>query len=414
MFLGVKLGVYEYIPKKYTPMSLTAIQVKNAKPSDKQQKLADGDGMFLLIHPNGSKYWRLKYYFEGKEKVLALGVYPHTSLLDARAKTADARKRLANNIDPSLLRKTQKLKAIQNAASTFEIVSREWHEKQSVKLVPKNAARNLSILVRNVFPYIGSVPISQVTASQLLEVIQRIEKKGIIESAHRAMQICGQILRYAIATGRAQTDLSLVLKGALTPVKEKHHASITEPKKVADLLNAIDGYEGAFVTKCALKLAPMLFVRPGELRHAEWSEFTKDEEEKAEWRIPASKMKMNEVHIVPLASQAVSILRNLREHTGHGKYLFPGVRTADRPMSENTVNAALRRLGYTKEEMTGHGFRSMASTILHEQAWSHDAIERQLAHAERNKISAAYNYAQYLDIRREMMQSWADYLDGLK
>jgi integrase len=395
-------------------MKLTVLQVKNAKATTKQTKMADGSGMFLLVHPNGSKYWRLKYYFAGKEKILALGVYPHVSLSDARERVAEAKKLLANNADPGLIKKTQKLEAVKAAANTFEAVALEWHEKQSAKWVPQNAARNRSILVRNVFPYIGIIPISQVTAAQLLDVLKRIEKRGIIETAHRTMQICGQIFRYAIATGRAQADLSLVLKGALTPVKEKHHASITDPKKVGDLLLAIDGYEGSFVTQCALKLAPMLFVRPGELRHAEWEDFSMDGKAAPEWRIPAIKMKMNDVHIVPLATQAVDILKALHEQTGHAKYVFPGVRTTDRPMSENTVNAALRRLGYSKDEMTGHGFRSMASTILHEQGWPHEAIERQLAHAERNKVSAAYNYAQHLEKRREIMQNWADYLDALK
>ena len=394
-------------------MELTAIQLKNAKPKVKQYKLADGKGMFLLVHPNGSKYWRLKYYFSGKEKILALGVYPVVSLSEARNKREDAKKLIANNIDPSIVKKTQKLVATQSAEATFEVVSLEWHAKQSNKWVPKNAARNLSILANYVFPHIGSIPIAQITAAQLLAVIQRIEKRGIIETAHRTMQICGQIFRFAIATGRAQADLSVVLRGALTPVREKHHASITEPRKITTLLKAIDGYEGAFITQCALKLAPLLFVRPGELRHAEWSEFNLNVGV-AEWRIPASKMKMNDVHIVPLAVQALDVFRELHKQTGHTKYVFPGVRSADRPMSENTVNAALRRLGYSKDEMTGHGFRSMASTILHEQAWPHEAIERQLAHAERNKISAAYNYAQHMDKRKEMMQAWADYIDETK
>lgn len=394
-------------------MKLTAIQVKNAKPEIKQYKVADGAGMYLLVHPNGSKYWRLKYYFAGKEKILALGVYPVINLSEARDRRDVAKKLMANNIDPGLNKKTQKLNATQSANATFEVVSLEWHTKQSNKWVPKNAARNLSILVTYVFPHIGNIPVAHITAAQLLTVIQRIERRGIIETAHRTMQICGQIFRFAIATGRAQADLSLVLKGALTPVREKHHASITEPSKISDLLIAIDDYKGAYITQCALRLAPLLFVRPGELRHAEWSEFDFNDEA-AEWRIPASKMKMKDVHIVPLAQQALIILRELHKQTGHAKYVFPGVRTADRPMSENTINAALRRLGYSKAEMTGHGFRSMASTILHEQAWPHDAIERQLAHAERNKISAAYNYAQHMEKRREMMQHWADYLDELK
>jgi integrase len=390
-------------------MVLTDTAVRNAKPTSKAYKLSDGEGLYLLINTAG-KYWRFDYRYQGKRKTLALGVYPATTLADARDKRGRARKLLASDADPGEVKQTQKQQAKLLAANTFEAVAREWHEKQSVKWVPKNAARTLSLLERQIFPYIGKMPIAQVKASMLLDAIQRIEKRGNIETAHRAMMNCGQIFRYAIATDRAQADLSLVLKGALIPNKEKHHASITDPKKIGDLLRTLNGYDGAFITRCALKLAPLVFVRPGELRHAEWAEIDLDA---MEWRLPANKMKMKVVHIVPLSSQAVEILRDLHQHTGSGKYVFPGLRTTDRPMSENTVNAALRRLGYEKDEMTGHGFRSMASTILHEQGWPHEAIERQLAHAERNKVSAAYNYAEHLPKRREMMQAWADYMDGL-
>jgi integrase len=391
-------------------MALTHIAINGAKPTAKPYKLADAGGLYMLVHPNGSKYWRLKYRFAGKEKVLALGIYPHVSLADARERRDQAKKLLANNTDPGEVKQTLKIKAKQSAANTFEAVAREWHTKQSVKWVPKNAARTLSLLERNIFPFLGKIPIAQVTPASLLDTIQKIEKRGNIETAHRAMMNCGQIFRYAIATGRAQADLSLVLKGALTPVKAKHHASITDPKTIGDLLRTLEAYNGSFVTRAALRLAPLVFVRPGELRGAEWADV---DLENGEWRIPAQKMKMKSLHIVPLCSQAKEILRELHQHTGHGKYLFPGVRDAERPMSENTVNAALRRLGYGKDEMTGHGFRSMASTILHEQGWPHEAIERQLAHAERNKVSAAYNYAEHLPKRREMMQAWADYLDAL-
>ena len=390
-------------------MPLTDTAIRNAKPAAKPYKLTDGEGLYLLLNAVG-KYWRFDYRMLGKRKTLAIGVYPDTSLSDARERRSQARKLLANNTDPSQIKQTLKQEAKLLSTNTFEAVAREWHKKQSVKWVPKNSARIISLLSRDIFHFIGKTPILQVTAAKLLDTIQKIEKRGNIETAHRAMMVCGQIFRYAIASGRAQADLSLVLKGSLIPVVEKHHASITDPKKIGALLRTLEGYEGSFLTNRALKLAPLLFVRPGELRHAEWSEIDLDV---SEWRIPASKMKMKTVHIVPLSQQSVVILQELKLHA-NGKYVFPGIRNIDRPMSENTVNGALRRMGYEKDEMTGHGFRSMASTILHEQGWQHEVVERQLAHADRNKVSAAYNYAEYLPKRKEMMQAWADYLDGLK
>jgi integrase len=391
-------------------MALTDIAVKSAKPQDKPYKLTDGDGMYLLVTATG-KYWRLDYRYLGKRKTLAIGVYPTITLADARERRYEARKSLANNVDPSESKVSARKEAIRNASITFEVVAREWHQKNTVKWSAKNTVRTLSLFERCIFPFIGKLPIADIKPSELLETIQRIEKRGNIQTAHRAMMNCGQIFRYAMATDRASQDISLVLRGSLTPIVEKHHASIQDPNKIGQLLRDIDAYEGLFVTKCALKLAPLFFVRPGELRQAEWSEFNLDE---AEWKIPAEKMKMKSVHIIPLSNQALEIIKELKNHTGHVKYLFPGLRSSDRAMSDNTVNAALRRLGYDKDEMSGHGFRSMASTILHEQGWPHDAIERQLAHADRNKVSAAYNYADYLPKRKEMMQKWADYLDELK
>ncbi len=391
-------------------MALTDIIVRTAKPKDKPYKLTDGDGMYLLVTATG-KYWRFDYRFLTKRKTLAIGVYPTISLADARERRSEARKSLANNIDPSESKITARKEAIRNSSITFELVAREWHQKNTVKWSAKNTVRTLSLFERAIFPHIGKLPIADIKPSDLLQTIKLIEQRGNIQTAHRAMMNCGQVFRYAMATDRASTDISFVLRGSLTPIVEKHHASIQDPKKIGFLLRDIDNYDGLFVTKCALKLAPLFFVRPGELRQAEWSEFNLED---AEWRIPANKMKMKALHIVPLASQALEILKQLKNHTGHVKYLFPGLRVSDRPMSDNTVNAALRRLGYDKNEMSGHGFRSMASTILHEQGWPHDAIERQLAHADRNKISAAYNYADYLPKRKEMMQKWADYLDGLK
>ena len=392
-------------------MPLTDIAVRNAKPSDKAQKLSDGGGLYLMVHPNGSKYWRLKYRFLSKEKVLAIGIYPHISLADARIKRDNAKKLLANNLDPSEVKQAKKVEDKLEAANTFEAVAREWLGKKAAKQVDKTRNRNLRILELNIFKHIGSTSINKVTSKALLVALHKMEQRGITDSAHRALQICGEVFRYAIATERAQADLSLVLKGALAPVKEKHHASITDAKGVADLLRSTFIYEGSFLTQQALKLAPLVFVRPGELRNAEWSEI---DLEAGEWRIAAHKMKMKAVHIIPLSKQAIEIFKDIKAFNGNGKYVFPGLRSTDRPMSENTVNAALRRLGFEKGEMTGHGFRSMASTILHEQGWPHEAIERQLAHSERNKVSAAYNYAEHLPKRREMMQSWADYLDALR
>lgn len=391
-------------------MPLTDIVVKSAKPKEKPYKLSDAESLYLFVSATG-KYWRYDYRYLGKRKTLALGVYPTISLAEAREGKNAAKKLLANGIDPSKSKISKRKEALRNAAITFEVVAREWHAKNATKWSPKNTARTLSLLERNIFPFIGNIPVADVKPSDLLETIQRIEKKGNIQTAHRAMMNCGQIFRYAMATDRADRDISFVLRGSLTPIVETHHASITDPKKIGHLLRDMDSYDGLFITKCALRLAPLFFVRPGELRHAEWAEFNF---ELAEWKIPASKMKMGAVHIVPLSKQAIKILYELKEHTGHLRYLFPSVRTPDRPISDNTVNAALRRLGYDSSEMTGHGFRSMASTILHEQGWPHDAIERQLAHAERNKVSSAYNYADYLPKRKEMMQKWADYLDELK
>lgn len=399
-------------PISCTPnMPLTDISIRTARPEAKPYKLADGGGLYVMVHPNGSKYWRLKYRVGGKEKVLAMGKYPLITLGDARERRAQAKRLLANGKDPSEVKQVQKLEAKGLATNTFEAVARDWHKKRLAKWTEKTSRRNIRILERNIFPYIGNLPIANVSSQALLDALHKMENRGVVDTAHRALQLCGEVFRYAIATGRAQADLSLVLKGALAPTQEKHHASITDPKKIGELMRDLFDYQGAFLTRQALRLAPLVFVRPGELRSAEWEEFDLDA---AEWRLPAKKMKMRGLHIVPLSRQAITILRELQPHTGNGKFVFPSVRTTERPMSENTINAALRRLGYTKDQMTGHGFRSMASTILHEQGWPHEAIERQLAHAERNKVVAAYNYAEYLPQRREMMQSWADYLDSLR
>ncbi len=385
--------------------------IRNAKPRDKAYKLTDEKGLYVFIKPNGSKAWRLKYRFLGKEKTLSIGLYPEVTLAEAREARDNARKKLANQIDPGLAKQISKRNAREAAENSFETIAREWYVKFSTKWSPSHGERILKRLEKDIFPWIGQVPISEITAPELLAALRRMESRGAVETAHRAHQNCGQIFRYAIATGRAERDTSNDLKGAIPPAKKKHHASITNPNGIGELLRAIDGYQGQTITKCALRLAPLVFVRPGELRHAEWSEFNLTN---AEWRIPAEKMKMRVMHIVPLSKQAIAILQELRPLTGNGKYLFPSVRSSKRPMSENTVLGALRRLGYTSDEMTGHGFRSMASTLLNEQGWNPDAIERQLAHGERNTVRAAYNYAEYLPERKKMMQRWADYLDKLR
>jgi len=395
-------------------MALTAAEVNAATIPEgkKQTKLADGGGLHLLI-TNAGKYWKLDYRFGGKRKTLSLGVYPQVTLKEARTKRHDARKLLENNIDPSQQKQADRRKAVAKTQSaTFEGVSIEWMGKQSKKWVQTTITHTQAKLDRHILPWIGSLPIADIEAPDVLSVIQRVEKRGTIETAHRLKMICSQVFRYAVATGRAKSDPTRDLQGALAPVVTTHRAAITEPKAVGQLMRAIQSFEGTFVVQCALQLTPYLFVRPGELRHSEWSEI---DFEKAEWRIPAEKMKMKVMHLVPLSKQAFAILKDLHPLTGGGKYLFPALGRSDRPMSENTINTALRRLGYdTKTEHCAHGFRGTASTLLHERGWESDVIERQLAHQEGNAIKGAYNHARHLPERKEMMQVYADYLDGLR
>jgi integrase len=391
-------------------MSLKDTAIRNAKPKEKQYKLYDEKGLYLLVKKAG-KYFRFDYRYAGKRKTLALGVYPGVKLAEARERRDNARKLLQNDIDPAQHRKETKAMRKDQAVNSFEAIAREWFTKNKHIWTESHSKTIIRRLELNIFPWLGTRPVAFISAPELLAVLRRIEDRGALETAHRVKQICGQVFRYAIATGRAERDPSADLRGALAPVKHGRMATITDPKKIGELLRAIDGYEGTLVAKCALKLAPLVFVRPGELRHAEWAEIDLD---KAEWRIPAEKMKMKNPHIVPLSTQAVEILNEIQPITGMGRYVFPSVRTYSRPMSNNTVLAALRRMGYTKEEMSGHGFRAMASTVLHEQGWPSDIIERQLAHSERNSIKAAYNHAQHLPDRRRMMQAWADYLDTLR
>lgn len=390
-------------------MPLTNTAVRNAKTGEKPYKLSDEKGLYLQVTGTG-KYWRMNYRFAGKQKTLSFGVYPDVGLASARERRDEARKQLANNTDPSLVKAIKKQAKYDAAENTFEAVAREWYAKKLPTWAPTTASKVKRYLEKDIFPWLGNRPIKDIGAPDLLMTIRRVESRGALELAHRIREYSGQVFRYAVATGRAERDPSGDLRGALPPVKSNHHASITDPKQIGELLRALNGYTGSFITKCALQLAPLTFVRPGELRHAEWKEVDLDA---AEWRIPGPKMKMKDRHIVPLSKQAVEIFRAIQPLTSSGRYVFPGLRSHDRPMSENTINGALRRLGYEKDEMTGHGFRSMASTLLHEQGWPHEAIERQLAHAERNAVSAAYNYAEHLPKRREMMQHWANYLDGL-
>ncbi|MSR08045.1 MAG: DUF4102 domain-containing protein [Gammaproteobacteria bacterium] len=393
---------------------LTDARVKAAGPREKPYRLWDATGLYIEVSPSGGKLWRVKYRFNKKEKRLALGAYPEVALKEAREKRDDARRLLRDHLDPAMVRRDTKAAKVaeeRSAGATFRVIAEEWLEKNAPRWSAGTAGSVTDRLKANVYPWLGDKPITAIEAPEVLAVIRRIEARGAPEVARRVLQICGQIFAYAISTARASRNPAGDLRGAIPPPPKGHHASITDPKAIGELLRAIDGYTGSFVVRCALKLAPLTFVRPGELRRAAWSEFDLDQ---AEWRIPAEKMKARAVHIVPLSRQALEILEELKPLTGRDEYLFPSVRTVARPMSENTVTAALRRLGYTGEQMTGHGFRSMASTLLNEQGWNRDAIERQLAHGERDKVRGAYNYAQHLPERRKMMQAWAKFLDGLR
>ncbi len=393
-------------------MPLTSVAINKAKPTGKTRRLWDSGGMYLEVSPSGGKWWRWKYRFAGKEKRLSFGAYPDTGLAEAREKRDAARKLLASGIDPSEQRKANKAAGEERSANSFEVVAREWHAKQSATWVELHSSRIMLRLENDIFPWLGSRPIADITAKEFLTTVNRVVERGVVESAHRVLQNCGQVLRYAIATGRAERNPVADLRGALPPVKPKNLAAITDPSAIGGLLRSIDIYQGAFVTKCALRLAPLVFVRPGELRHAEWTEFNLD---KAEWNIPAEKMKMRLPHLVPLAPQAVEILRELQPLTGTSQYVFPSARSAKRPMSNNAVLSALRRMGFATEEMSGHGFRAMARTVLDEILhFRPDFIEHQLAHTVRDPNGRAYNRTAHLTERREMMAAWADYLDGLR
>lgn len=402
---GVCSLVLGYLGRKVT--QLTEARIRTAKPRERAYKLFDERGLFLFVTPTGGRLWRFRYRIGPLEKLISLGAYPDVTLKRAREKRDEARKLVADEIDPSVERQARRAAQL----NTFEAVAAEWLELQRKSLAPETMSILETRLTSALYPYLGSRPIAAITAQEVLAVLRRIEARGRNETAHRVRALAGRVFRYAVATGRAQHDVAADLKEALAPVKSRNFASVTEPVRVGELMRAIDGYSGHPVTALALKLAPLVFVRPGELRTAEWSEF---DLQSAEWRIPGARMKMGDPHFVPLSRQALAIVRELEPFARGGRYVFPSLRTRERPMSENTINAALRRLGYTTEEQTGHGFRSMASTLLNEQGFPPDVIELQLAHTERNKVRAAYNKAQRLAERRKMMQAWADYLDGLR
>ncbi|MDB6086855.1 MAG: integrase [Gammaproteobacteria bacterium] len=393
------------------PQNLTMLNdtmIRTIKPGQKPQKLFDTGGLYLLLQPNDARYWRLKYRLHGIEKTLSLGVYPEVSLKQARERREKLRQQIANDIDPSGARKAEK----RADAQSFKSVALEWHQQRVATWSKGYATQLMHRMNKNLFPWIGSKPIAKMTAADFLDCLQRIEKRGAVEMAHRARGTCSDVMRFAVATRRAERDPTVDLRGAIAPTKRKHLASIKDPKGIGDLMRAIDGYVGrSEVVNAAVRLIPLVFTRTCEMRKAEWSEFDLDN---AQWKVPPERMKRRFPQIVPLSTQAIKILRDLLPITGPNGLVFPSIRSGSRPISDGTINAALRMMGYTGDHMTGHGFRSMASTILNEQGWHPDAIERQLSHAEKNTVRGIYNYAEYLPIRREMMQAWADYLDALR
>lgn len=394
-------------------MALTDTQIRQAKPRDKAYRLSDARGMYLEVTPAGSKCWRLKYRFAGKEKRLSMGMYPRVTLKDARKACDVAKDQLEQGIDPSQAKKAKKVELATEQANNFEMIALEWHKQQSIKWSESYTSKVLRAIQRDLFPYIGTLPLDQISPPQLLAVFKRIESRGAVESAHRIKQLTGQIYRYAVATGRAERDITPDLKGALATHKTKHFPAITEPEKIGELLCLIDGYEGTSTVRVAMKLAPLVFVRPKELRHAEWSEI---DFIKKEWRIPAEKMKMGVDHIVPLSRQSIDILEDQRLLTGHWNgYVFPSARSPRRPMSDNAILSAFRSMGISKNEMTGHGFRAMARTLLEEELDERiEYIEHQLAHNVKDALGRAYNRTTHLKGRAIMMQRWADYLDELR
>ncbi|WP_213305909.1 tyrosine-type recombinase/integrase [Paraburkholderia sacchari] len=394
-------------------MALTDTQVKHARynPAGTGNRLSDGGRMYLQIDKSGAKYWRMNYRFAGKDKTLALGVYPDVSLAAARKKRDEAREKLAGGVDPVAAKRLEKCATRRSAINTFEAVALAWMEERRTYVEPAQHDKTLARFKSDAFPWLGKRPISEIDAPEILNVLKRVDSRGARYTAHRLRGEISRVFRYGIKEGFCKSDPARDLVGAIPPAQTTHFAAITDPTKVGEMLRAFDGFSGTFPVLCALKLAPMLFVRPGELRKAEWSQFDLD---RAEWRYVATKT--DTAHLVPLAAQAVAILRELHALTGRGRYVFPGARSSRRPMSDATINAALRRLGYdTRTEITGHGFRAMARTILHEELeHKPEVIEHQLAHAVPDNLGTAYNRTKFIRVRRIMMQEWADYLDRLK
>ena len=388
-------------------MPLSDASIKNTKPTDKTVRLSDGGNLFLFVEPNGSKLWRYRYRFNGKQQMITMGKYPAVSLKDARLKASEASAQLAQGINPSQHRKATKESRSGIVANSFEVVAREWFNEHRIKWADNHADRIIRRLEKDVFPWLGKAPIAEITAPQVLEVVRRIKDRGVLETAHRALGNCGQVFRYGVQTGRCVRDVTFDLRGALPPTVVKHMASFTEPKDVARLLRSFDSYTGSYPVQCALSLSVLWFIRPSELRLAKWADFDIDN---GEWRFYISKTKIN--HIVPLATQAIAILESLRPLTGAGEYVFD-VRGKGTPMSDGTVNKALRRLGWdTQTDYTGHGARPMARTILAEILdTTPEIIEHQLAHSVPDALGTAYNRTKYLKQRKIMMQAWADWLD---
>ena len=392
-------------------MALSDTALRNAKPADRQYKLHDEGGLFIIIRPTGGKLWRLKYRYQGTEQQLSIGTYPAVGLRDARARRDDAKKLLASGINPGAEKRRQTVAAAVAAENTFKAVAEEFIAKREADGLADATLVKARWFLSLLDTALGRRPVAEIEPAEVLTVLKEIEKKGNHETAKRTREFAARVFRYAIVTSRAKQNPAAELSMALVSPKTEHYAAIINAQEVGALLRAIDGYEGHVTTKLALRLLPHVFVRPGELRHAEWTEFDFDN---AVWRVPEGKMKMRVEHIVPLSRQAIDILKEASDVRGHSKYVFPAVRTWIRPMSENTLNAALRRMGYSSDEMTSHGFRTTASTLLNEsRRWSPDAIERALAHKDKNAIRGIYNRGAYWDERVEMAQWWSDYLDGL-
>jgi len=391
---------------------LTAKALKAAKPKEKPYKMHDSGGLFVIIRPNGRKWWRFRYRLAGKTKELSMGTFPEVTIRQARLARDEARQMLAQGIDPASVRAARRFVPGGDGEETFMALAREWHERFKTKWSPATAARIWRMLERDVLPWIGSRPLTTLQPIDVLSTVRRIEERGAIDTAHRVLSICNQVLRYAVQTGRLQSNPARDLAGALPPAQVTHRAAITDPEEFGRLLRAIDDYTGDYTTRVALQLAPLVFVRPGELRHMEWEEI---DEARALWEIPAQKMKMKAAHIVPLSRQALALLREIKPFSGPSGYVFPSLRSRERPISNNTLNAALRRMGFSKDQMTAHGFRASARTMLDEQLrFPPEIIEHQLAHTVRDPLGRAYNRTTHLAERAEMMQAWADYLDRLK